>query len=168
MSNGDQSARAWGLGAGGLGIGFILGSALAWQGAAPAPPVNPQLRTLDADLWVQTAGEYRACCLQAYRLATDRLREKLKAKAEDGKPPAVILDLDETAIGNPGYQTFLYRAGQDYSDASWKEWEKKYAGEVELVPGARGFIAAAQKAGVKVFYISNRTGSRPSTCGRRR
>jgi acid phosphatase len=138
-----------------LGIALGAGGMGAWQRwrHVPAPPLNPQERALDANLYMQTAAEYRACCLQAYRLATDRLH----ARAGQISRPAVVLDLDETVLDNSPFQTFLYRYGLNFSDALWDDWEKNHPDEVRLVPGAKDFIAAAEKAGVTVFFVSNRS-----------
>jgi acid phosphatase len=137
----------------GLALGLVIGYTAAPEGSPP----NPMERNLDASLWLQTSGEYRASCLQAYRLAGQRLREKLDALPKGGKPPAVVMDLDETVLDNSGYGVWLIRAGQVYTDESWKVWEREHYRDVELVPGAGDFIAAAGRAGVAVVYVSNRS-----------
>jgi acid phosphatase len=133
--------------------------------AAPAPftAENPPLRGLDANLYMQTAAEYRACCLQAYNLATDRLKQSVAAP-KDGKPLAVVMDLDETVFDNAGYQAMLVRSGLNYDQRLWDMWEEKYADAVGLIPGAKNFIMAANDAQVTVVYISNRSEKfRPAT-----
>ena len=152
------STHGWALAGIGLGVGLLLGY-MAGQNDTPAPPrANPQLRALDADLWIQTSAEYRACCLQTYRLAGESLRRKLAAFNRNGpKPPAIVMDLDETVFDNSPFQTFLFRYRLAYSDELWQGWEKDHADEVRLVPGALDFIRAAEAAGVAVCYISNRT-----------
>lgn len=149
----NNGHNGWALAAAGLGVGVLLGLALAPRDAAP---VNPALRTLDANLWVQTSPEYRALCLQAYRLAGERLRQKLADRKGD-RPAAVILDLDETVFDNSPFQTWLYKNATTFSDERWQPWEREKGKEVLAVPGAVEFIAEAEKAGVTVFYISNRT-----------
>jgi acid phosphatase len=158
----------------GLGVGWLVSGGRTRSGPeqrpvlqtpAPAPedpqeqrPVdhrpNPAERDLGADLWVQTSGEYVACCLQTYRLAGRLVRQKLE---DDDRPPAVVMDLDETVLDNSGYQTFLYAAGQSFSPATWDRWEREHGGDVRLVPGAGAFIRQAKKLGVAVVYISNRS-----------
>jgi 5'-nucleotidase (lipoprotein e(P4) family) len=151
-----MSAPGWGGVLGGIGLvaGLVIGL-LAGQ----TPPPNPQERGLDANLWMQTAGEYRACCLQTYRLAWERLEQKVKEARDpnDKRPLAIVMDLDETVLDNSGFQTRLYANSLDYSDSLWEEWEKNHANEVRLVPGARAFIEKAEKAGVIVVYLSNRS-----------
>jgi acid phosphatase len=116
---------------------------------------NPQERSLDASLWMQTSGEYRACCLQAYRLGWERLQKKLQNRPKEDKPPAVIMDLDETVLDNSAYQSWLYQSAQEYSDESWQLWER-HPEQVTLVPGAFDFIEKVEQAGVTVVYLSNR------------
>ena len=64
---------------------------------------DPPFRALDSNLYMQTAAEYRACCHQAYNLALERLRQHCGSLAPGSKPPAVIMDLDETVFDNAGY-----------------------------------------------------------------
>ncbi|MGL4551424.1 MAG: 5'-nucleotidase, lipoprotein e(P4) family, partial [Gemmataceae bacterium] len=132
-----------------VGAGGVL---VAQKGAAP-PAANPALRTLDANLYVQTSAEYRALCLQCYRLAADNLPGRIK-KAK-GKP-AVILDLDETVLDNSPFQTWLFQKGTTFSQERWTPWEQGKGGYPLAVPGAVAFIAAAEKAGATVYYVSNR------------
>jgi 5'-nucleotidase (lipoprotein e(P4) family) len=146
----------------GLGLGIAIGSAGVLPSFARpaliqrAETANPQERTLDANLYMQTSAEYRACCLQAYGWMTERLRTKLAATRNEGLPPAVIMDLDETVLDNASFQSFLDRERLAYSDALWDTWEKQYPDEVRLVPGAKAFIEAAEGMGITVVYITNR------------
>jgi acid phosphatase len=136
--------------------GVVLGVAGGVAGRSLyGPAANPQEAALLASLYVQTAAEYRACCLQTYAWASERLAEKLKARAGE-KQPAVVLDLDETVLDNSPFQTFLDRERLPYSDRYWEDWEENYPDEVDVIPGAREFITEAQKKGVIVVYISNR------------
>jgi acid phosphatase len=122
-----------------------------------APRPNPQERSLDANLWLQTSGEFHALCLQTYRLAGEKLARRLADwPGPPARPPAVVLDLDETVFDNAPFQTWLYRYGVGFSPQRWEVWERDHADEVRLVPGARDFIRGAEGAGVTVFYLSNR------------
>lgn len=148
------------------GLTFLLGAVVGTAGVlpsiarqAPAPQAgvaNPQEHALDANLYMQTAAEYHAACLQTYGWATERLRSKLVAFQSPGKRPAVVLDLDETVFDNSGFQSFLDRERRDYSDPLWETWERDFPEEVRPVPGAKAFIAAAEQMGVVVVYLSNR------------
>ena len=145
-------------------VGLVLGIGIGSAGLLPsqahpatgAQVANPQESVLKANLYMQTAAEYRACCLQAYGWMTERLRTKLASVRNDGLPPAVVMDLDETVLDNAGFQSFLDREHLDYSDALWLTWESQYPDEVRLVPGAKDFIQAAEGMGVTVVYITNR------------
>lgn len=148
-----MSRNPWPLAGAALGLGLLLG---LFVGHIDTVPVNPQLRALDANLWQHTSAEYRACCLQAYALATSRLAKKLADAPKDGRPPAVVMDLDETVLDNAAFQTALYRRGEPYSDEAWLAWASKYPEEVGLVPGAKAFIDDAESEQVRVFYITNR------------
>lgn len=140
----------------GIGIGAASVAPSLARPAAGQAPANPQERTLDANLYMQTSAEYRACCLQTYGWATERLRSKLAAMRNDGLPPAVVMDLDETVLDNSGFQSFLDREHLAYSDPLWNRWESQFPDETRLVPGAKAFIEAAEGMGVTVIYITNR------------
>lgn len=154
----DTSMKAWGLAASGLGLGILLGLALA-PGSAVAP-ADPATRGLDANLWMQTSAEYAACCRQTYELAARRLTERVAARqktaADPNKKPAVVLDLDETVLDNSPYQTYLLQNGLTFSRESWDRWEGDYPNDDLLVPGSLEFINHAHRAGVVSVYISNR------------
>ncbi len=137
-------------------VGVLVGFAIRYYTAPESARPNPQQCGLDAILWMQTSGEYRACCLQTYRLALERLIKKHRVLPKDGEPPAIIMDLDETVLDNSGYETWLFQHGEVYSDASFKRWERDHGDEVTLVPGALDLIRGAQGAGVRVIFISNR------------
>jgi acid phosphatase len=143
-------------------IGVVIGSSglmtsLAWQSTSlQTAAVNPQEHALDANLYMQTAAEYHAVCLQTYNLATERLRQKLATIRHAGGAPAVVMDLDETVLDNSGYQSFLDRDRLNNSDALWTIWERDFPQEVRLIPGAKAFIEAAEHLGVTVVYLSNR------------
>lgn len=128
--------------------------------SAAAPHEN-----LNAVLWVQTALEFEAAALQAYRLAQLQLDAALaepswtaaiEQKGDGSKlPPAVILDVDETVLDNSFYQARMVRDNTPYSAATWDPWVME--GKATAIPGASEFTQYAAKKGVTVFYITNRT-----------
>jgi len=140
-----------------LGLGLGSTGTAVWGQREAVPRINPQERTLDANLFMQTSAEYVACCLQTYAWASERLRQRLAALPPSERPPAVVLDLDETVLDNAGFQSFLDREGKSYEKALWDRWEREFPTETRLIPGAKGFIEEAERAGVTVVYISNRT-----------
>ena len=121
-----------------------------------AKPVNH--RALDANLWVQNSGEYTALCLQAFNQALMRVTELMQQPPppDDGRQPAVVLDLDETVINNEKYQGYLLLSGREYESASWAHWIVDGFDQATLVPGAKTFIERVQALGIAVVYISNR------------
>ena len=126
----------------------------------------PQNDLLNAELWMQTAIEYRANCLTVYALAKVRLDEALadtnwtaydqtdQTGSYQNLPPAVIIDLDETAIDNSAYEAGLVVNDTHFNSKTWDDWTK--AEQANAVPGAVEFANYAATKGVKVFYVSNR------------
>jgi acid phosphatase len=148
-----------------MGRRLIVAAALAALAAAPglAAEAVPPSDLLNAELWMQSAVEYRANCLTVYALARTRLDEALADKSwtavdQTGNyqdlPPAVILDLDETAIDNSAYEAGLAVSGGDFDPKSWDAWTK--AEQAKAIPGAVEFTTYADAKGVKVFYVTNR------------
>jgi len=111
---------------------------------------------LGANLYMQTAAEYRACCLQIYRVAELRLASLMHDTHPRPLKPAVVMDLDETVLDNSAFQSFLYEQQREYTSDLWEIYERDYAGEVALVPGAREFVRKAAAMGVTVVFMSNR------------
>jgi acid phosphatase len=132
--------------------------------AAPAPLLRPADENLNAVLWTQTSVEYAASTIQAYKLAASRLDVALADPAwtaaleQSGefsaKPPAVILDIDETALDNSAYQARLIEGGGEYGETTWQAWCNE--AKADAVPGAAEFTRYADSKGVAVFYVSNR------------
>ncbi|MCU0250465.1 MAG: hypothetical protein MUE61_09670 [Vicinamibacterales bacterium] len=132
---------------------------------APAAAAAPAKSALpDSIVWVRTSVEYRAVTTQSYRLAELMLDRALAdrrwtaAIEQTGdvgsKPPAVILDVDETVLDNSESQERDVRDGAAYSEARWAVW----CNERRAVPisGALEFTRAAAAKGVAVFYVTNR------------
>lgn len=147
--------------------------------AEPTDLVNPVL-------WQQRSIEYQAVAEQTYRLATRALEANLLDCRLKRRPapvcepvaieqtgvqqaalmrmrPAVILDLDETALDNSRFEGELQLTGDDFSKASWERWiEASGAPDADsrlarlTVPGAAAFTRRAAQLGVDVFYVSNR------------
>jgi 5'-nucleotidase (lipoprotein e(P4) family) len=144
---------------------LVTAAALACFLSSPglaAEPV-PQSDLLNAAVWMQTAVEYRANCLTVYALGKLRLDEALADKSwtaydqtggYQNMPPAVILDLDETAIDNSAYEVGLVVNGTSFNSKTWDEWTK--AEHAKAIPGAVEFAKYADSKGVKVFYVTNR------------
>lgn len=112
--------------------------------------------TENAILWQQTAAEYDALCHQAFNTAKFRLQQAYQAGDDmsDKKPPAIIMDLDETVLDNSPYYGKLVIENESYSASTWDEWVEQAS--AQLVPGAQQFIDFAQNSGVEIIFISNR------------
>ncbi|MBQ1719580.1 MAG: 5'-nucleotidase, lipoprotein e(P4) family [Bacteroidales bacterium] len=108
---------------------------------------------INATLWMQHSAEYRACCLQTYKLAKVALAENLKAKQTD-KPAAVVLDIDETVLDNSYYEAYMAAEATSFCDSTWAIWTSK--ADATEVPGAIDFLKYAQSLGVEIIFISNR------------
>lgn len=120
----------------------------------------------DALTWVQNSAEYSLLAEQTFRMALSQLyvgMEDRKWSADevqvvDGgyedKPPAVILDCDETVLDNSAYNARNILTKKQYATDQWNAWCLE--GKADAIPGALDFIKRAEALGVKVFYITNR------------
>jgi len=73
------------------------------------------------------------------------------------RPMAVVLDVDETALLNLGYEREEAAHGGGYDAARWTRWEQTGADKVAAVPGAAEALAAARREGFTVIFNSNRS-----------
>lgn len=115
-------------------------------------------------LWVQSAAEYQGLSRQTWRqvvdaVATTRSDRTVSAVGDAGgatdlRPPAVIVDVDETVLDNAPYQARLIENGDDYASESWAAWVNE--ARAEPVPGARQALRDIDAMGVSVFYVTNR------------
>lgn len=119
---------------------------------------------LNATLWFQTSVEYKATAMSVYagaqRLLPDAIGDHgWTADPEQGanymsKPPAIILDIDETVLDNSAYQSWVVTENTSYSGKTWAEFVND---EISTpIPGALALTKAAAAKGVAVFYVSNR------------
>lgn len=127
--------------------------------------------SLDATLWFQTAVEYDGVTHGAYRLAEVMMMRALsdsnwtasRSQAEQApaqyrqKPPAVVLDVDETVLDNSAYQARLIQDYRTYNTESWNAWCRER--RADAVPGALDFAQRAAEQGVQVIYLTNRDAS---------
>jgi 5'-nucleotidase (lipoprotein e(P4) family) len=133
----------------------------------PAAAKGPQANdNLNAVLWDQTAVEAKATMAQAYVLARIRFDEALADKSRTAdpsvqsgdfanKPPAVVLDVDDTVLNTSQYQAWNVKGGTSFSPKTWTAYVK--AKIDSAIPGAVEFTQYAASKGAKVFYVSNRT-----------
>jgi acid phosphatase len=159
MYKSSRSFRVGGI----IVLTAVASASLGWQLASR--PTEQQQQTLFANLWMQTSGEYEACCLQTYQLAGDQIEREFKRIQEEDKtlpaasrglPPAVILDLDETSIDNGTFETYLYDSGQDYTADNWVKFVSDHRASIRMVPGAKEFIERMEAMGITVTYVTAR------------
>jgi 5'-nucleotidase (lipoprotein e(P4) family) len=103
-------------------------------------------------IFQQRAAEYRALCYQAYNIAYLQLDRSLAKN--NGKPKAIVTDIDETVLDNSVYAANRALQGKDYDAASWIEYTSK--GIADTIPGAYNFLRYASSQGIEIFYITNR------------
>ena len=122
-----------------------------------------QAQSMLAVLYAQSSAEYEANNLQAFAGAKLALEKALVNKnwtaaieqKEDfsEKPPAVILDIDETVLNNIPFQARAIIKGESYPNG-WVEWMLEEAST--SVAGVSEFLKYADSKGIKIFYVTNR------------
>jgi len=152
----------------GVYILFILIGALALPTTAQVNANDAGSDYLLATLWYQRSQECRANIETQFELAKLRLDQALKdrrwtAAPEEQrgkfkhKPPAVIVDIDETVLDNTPFVGWLMENGTYYNATVWPDWDRWIqAGRAKALPGAIEFVNDALSRHVKVFYVSNR------------
>ena len=163
-------ARRWSWAPAFAGALFVLATPAASQ---TPPPVAP--RVPSGMQWLYGSGEGGASSIQAYHafrdyvLAAARSRPRDSVVLDDGvtleaprfitcgdRPLAVVLDVDETAIQNLGYEYDESANGRSYDQDRWNRWEQTGANAVAPMPGAVTALRAIREAGVTVIFNSNR------------
>ena len=146
----------------------------------PAPGEQAPAKPPAGMQYLYGSGEGAALSIQAYQI----LWSYLAARAEDRKagleirgvvlaqdaslevpkfvpcgkkPLAVVLDIDETALLNIGYEADDAQRTGPYDDSRWKRWEETGADKVAPVPGAVETLDGARRVGVTVIFNSNRS-----------
>lgn len=168
-------------------LALLLAGCAAQTATAPPPgvaavPAAPVLLGLedpapDPMRWTYGSGEAAAASIQAWRALADYAIGAAARKPAvsvpmglpqvpggiattpcGNKPPAVVLDVDETVILNSGYEYWLARGNRN-SSAAFDRWAETGAEHVAPVPGAVTGIARLRKAGIAVIYNTNRPAS---------
>ena len=121
---------------------------------------NAQQNNLSyAVAWKQTAAEHRALYYQGFNIA--RLHVEQALAAEEGKPLAIIADIDDTLLLANDYWGYLISNEEDFfNDTSWDLW----VAENSFVPspGSQEFLQFCANNNVEVFYITNRDQGDPT------
>ncbi|GLB54144.1 5'-nucleotidase, lipoprotein e(P4) family [Neptunitalea chrysea] len=116
---------------------------------------NQNEYNLQAVLYQQRAAENKALYYQAYNTAKLQLDVVLNSKRIEGKPLAIITDIDETVLDNSAYNAQLILDNTGYSKESWNAWCRLQ--KATPLPGASEFLNYAASKNVQVFYITNRS-----------
>ena len=122
--------------------------------------------SLMATLYVQESAEYKAHIRTTFKTAEATIPFLLKQKEISAsinqmngeknffdKPPAIILDVDETVFNNSAYQARLIVNNTNYPDG-WIEWVKEE--KATFLPGALSYMKTAKELGVEIFFVTNR------------
>ena len=128
---------------------------------------------VNATLWMYTSAEYGALVTQTYDIAAQRLPQALAAHPSLGaienhhnafhKPPAIVLDIDETVLDNSAWQAAeIDRGQQAFDPESWNKWVLQH--RAVAVPGALDYVTAARRLGITVFFVTNRACTAPADC----
>lgn len=140
--------------------------------APPAPGKQYQ--------WLHGSAEAAILSRQAYEAMTRYVGDALARRARGGavesavlaagttpaaprweacgkKPPAVVLDMDETVLLNTGanYDAAV-RGDPPFDPARWAKYEERGGSKVEPVPGAPEALAELRRKGVAIVFNSNR------------
>lgn len=155
-------------------------TALPPPSGAPATPVTAAAGAPAGMQYLYGSGEAAALSLQAYQALWNYLKVEIGYRRDKtqvrsvvlapgstldnprfepcGKRPmAVVLDIDETALLNLGYERDEAARGGSYDAGRWARWEKTGADKVAAVPGAAEALAAARREGFTVIFNSNRS-----------
>jgi acid phosphatase len=142
----------------------VLLPALLLLAACAAPEPVPDRSALDAVVFMRTAAERDALCLQAFAAARSALGRALadtswtacleQAGPFAHKPPAVIADVDDTLLDTSSFETRALFEGWEFDNATFARWAE--AADAPALPGAAEFLRDAAARGVTVFYVTGR------------
>ena len=141
----------------------------------PPPFPTPRPAVPGGMQWLYGSGESAASSIQAYHAFRDHVLAMAQSRPANSvvlaegstleaprfipcgdRPFAVILDVDETAIQNLGYEYDEAVRARGYDAAIWARYEQTGAAAVAPMPGAVTALRAVRDAGVTVIFNSNR------------
>jgi 5'-nucleotidase (lipoprotein e(P4) family) len=125
--------------------------------------------------WLYGSGEGGASSLQAYAAFLAYVIARAERRPEDSvvlaadatlddprmipcgtRPLAVVLDVDETALQNLGYEYDEALNARSYDQERWNRYERTGANAVLPMPGAAAALQSIRNHGVTVIFNSNR------------
>jgi 5'-nucleotidase (lipoprotein e(P4) family) len=164
--------------------GAALASAACATAQTAPPPAPPSVITISENppsppagmQWLYGSGEGGASGLQAYRAFRDYVVARAESRPAESvvlgadatldnpamrpcgdRPLAVVLDVDETAIQNLGFEyDDAVHQGRPYDQERWNRWERTGAGLVSPIPGAPEALQSIRNHGVTVIFNTNR------------
>lgn len=158
-----------------LAAALALAGCATVQATAPPTPAAAEPRVPPAMQWLYGSGEGGAASIQAWHAFRDHVLEAARERPRDSvvlaegatldaprfvpcgdKPLAVMLDVDETALMNLGYEYDEALTGRSFDPQRWDRWERTGAVAVAPMPGAATALRAVREAGVRVIFNSNR------------
>lgn len=142
---------------------------------APEAVPSPKPLVTSGMQWLYGSGEGAAASIQTYHAFRDYVLAAVRNRPQDSvvlaegasldapsfvpcgdKPLAVILDADETAIQNIGYEYALAKSGKATDSAALDRWQRVTQTMARPMPGAVTALNAIRERGVTVIYNSNR------------
>ena len=137
------------------------------------PPAPPQLHGIQ---YLYGSAEAAALTRQTWRILADYVDEQVATGTHKGvvltpdstlsnphfvpcgdKPPAIVLDVDETSILNLGAEyDDLMADRRVFDEDAWNRWEQGGAAYVAPTPGAKEALDRLRDHGVTVIFNSNR------------
>lgn len=140
---------------------YFVTVSTAQQGSAVSQGNADTQYQVGGALYMQKAAEYRALAYQAFNLARwqldadfDKKNVKKLPKAEQKKPRAIMVDIDETMLDNSPAQAYQIKHRVAFNLKDWYTWGEMR--KAKAIPGSVEFMNYATAKGVKVFYVSNR------------
>ena len=144
--------------------------------SAQTPPPAPAAPRVPSGMqWLYGSGEGGASSLQAYAAFARFVTARAETRPEESvvlaadatldnprmipcgtRPLAVVLDVDETAIQNLGYEYDEALGGKSYDQERWNRWERTGANAVLAMPGAAQALRTIRNHGVAIVFNSNR------------
>src|SRR5438552_1715249 len=139
---------------------FLFVSVSAQPQTKPAAPHE----LLDAVLWMQASGEFKAATIQAFRVARLNLDRALQDPiawpaaygASTSTNYSIIVDIDETILDNSRFEaTQIAKDARQFDTVIWNDWVARK--ESPAFEGAKDFLNYASSRGVTVYYVTNRS-----------
>ena len=107
---------------------------------------NAQIASL---LWMKTAAEYRALCYQGYNIALAAVDRALaNPSARGGKPPAIVLDCDETVVTS----NYMAAGAGPIKDVTHYFYDGDFDEDLGMQRYTPYFIVRKYNVGAKDYY----------------